>query len=54
MQGIAADANMTPAGGGGINKQLQAPADNMSAPNPNENALVRRAREQAANASRPS
>lgn len=52
MQGVMADAGAAPMGGG-ISKQLQAPADNMSAPNPNENALVSRARERAANASRP-
>lgn len=55
MQGIAVDMGAgVQAGGGGISKQLQAPADNVSAPNPNENALVRRARERAANATRPS
>ena len=32
---------------------VTAPADNMSAPNPNENALVRNARERSAQASRP-
>lgn len=53
MQGISMDMGAMPTGGGGISKQLQAPADNMSAPNPNENALVSRARERAANASRP-
>ena len=56
MQGIMTDIN---AGGnlqqgGGTEKKLQAPADNMSAPNPNENALVARAKERSANASRPS
>ena len=54
MQSVMMDAGALPAGGGGISKQLQAPADNMSAPNPNENTLVSRARERAANASRPS
>lgn len=55
MQGIAADmGGAIPAGGGGIRPQLEAPADNTSAPNPNENALVKRARERAANATRPS
>ena len=54
MQGVSMDIGGVPAAaGGGINPQLRAPADNMSAPNPNENALVRRARERAANASRP-
>jgi hypothetical protein len=53
VQGIAGDMGMAPAGGG-INPQLAAPADEMSAPNPNENALVRKAKERAANASRPS
>ena len=53
LQGIAADIGAAPMQGGGkISKQLQAPADNMSAPNPNENAIVRKARERAANASR--
>ena len=52
MQGVSVDMGAAPMGGG-ISKQLQAPADNMSAPNPNENALVSRARERAANASRP-
>lgn len=53
MQGLQTDAGMLPAGGGQISRQLQAPADNMSAPNPNENGIVRNARERAANASRP-
>jgi hypothetical protein len=53
MQGLQMDAGMLPAGGGQISRQLQAPADNMSAPNPNENGIVRNARERAANASRP-
>ena len=52
MQGVSIDMGAMPMDGG-ISKQLQAPADNMSAPNPNENALVSRARERAANASRP-
>ena len=57
LQGVATDAgavNMQQPAGGGISRQLQAPADNMSAPNPNENALVKNARERAANATRPS
>ena len=37
-----------------LNLQMSAPADNMSAPNPNENGIVRNARERAANATRPS
>ena len=54
LQGLAIDMGAMPAAGGGkISKQLQAPADNMSAPNPEENGLVRNARERAANASRP-
>ncbi len=53
IQGVSMDAGMTGAGGG-ESQALQAPADNMSAPNQNENSLVRRAREQAANSSRPS
>ena len=52
MQGLAGQAGLIPAGAE-INPQLQAPADNMSAPNPNENAIVRRARERSANATRP-
>ena len=52
MQQIGAEAEIMP-NGGGINPQLKAPADNISAPNPNENALVARAKERAANASRP-
>ena len=52
MQGVSMDLGAI-APGGGISKQLQAPADNTSAPNPNENTLVRKARERAANASRP-
>ena len=59
MQGVAQDMGMapTPETGGGEparNEQLMAPSDNMSAPNPNENKIVKRAQEQAANASRPS
>jgi len=56
LQGVAGDAGMTPVGGGsGQGMQaLQAPADNMSAPNPDENSLVKNARERAANATRPS
>ena len=54
LQGVAMDAGAVPAEGGGIPRTLQAPADNMSAPNPNENAIVSKARERAANASRPS
>lgn len=53
MQGLAMDMGAMPVKGGKISKQLQAPADNMSAPNPEENGLVRNARERAANASRP-
>lgn len=55
MQGIAEDmgGGVQQPGGGKINPQLKAPADNMSAPNPNENAIVSRARERAANATRP-
>ena len=54
MQGILTDINSGGnLGGGGISPQLKAPADNMSAPNPNENAIVSRAKERAANASRP-
>ena len=53
MNGMAMDMGAAPVGGGAINPQLRAPADNMSAPNPNENGLVRNARERAANASRP-
>ena len=51
MQGMMAGANgggTAMPQGGEINPQLQAPADNMSAPNPNENAIVSRARERAA------
>lgn len=54
MQGIMAEQGMMPAGGGSQNPQISAPADNMSAPNPNENGIVRNARERAANATRPS
>ena len=53
MQGVSMDLGAIAPGGGGISKQLQAPADNVSAPNPNENTLVKNARERAANASRP-
>ena len=53
MQGLAADMGTMPVKGGKISKQLRAPDDNMSAPNPEENGLVRNARERAANASRP-
>lgn len=53
MMGLATDMGAMPMGGGKISKQLQAPVDNMSAPNPEENGLVRNARERAANASRP-
>lgn len=53
MQGIAADMGGGVPAGGGISRQLEAPADNMSAPNPDENTLVKRARERAANATRP-
>lgn len=52
LQEMGAEQGLMPAGGG-IRQQLQAPADNMSAPNPNENGIVRNARERAANASRP-
>lgn len=65
LQGISADMGIgLPAGGGtaggmggmnsGAGNGITAPADNMSAPNPNENGIVRNAREWAANASRPS
>ena len=53
MQGVATDAGMVPTGGA-VNPKMEAPADNMSAPNPNENALVRKAKERAANATRVS
>ncbi len=53
MLGLAADMGAMPVKGRGISKQLRAPDDNMSAPNPEENGLVRNARERAANASRP-
>ena len=55
LQGVAGDAGVMPAGGGGgsMSASLVAPADNMSAPNPNENGIVKSAKEQAANASRP-
>ena len=53
MQGLAVDMGAMPVKGGKISKQLRAPDDNMSAPNPEENGLVRNARERAANASRP-
>jgi hypothetical protein len=52
MSSMAIDFGTVPAGGG-ISKQLKAPADNMSAPNPNENAIVSRAKDRAANAARP-
>jgi hypothetical protein len=52
LQEMGAEQGLMHAGGG-IRQQLQAPADNMSAPNPNENGIVRNARERAANASRP-
>ena len=53
LQGLAAEAGAAPiAGGGGGNPNLTAPADNMSAANPDENAIVRKARERSANASR--
>jgi len=53
MQGMSAEMGMPMPQGAEINPQLRAPADNMSAPNPNENAIVARAKERAANASRP-
>ena len=54
MQGVSAEVGMMPVGGGAEeNPQLRAPADNMSAPNPNENGIVRSAKERAANATRP-
>ena len=53
LQGATGQQMAIPAGGG-INPQLEAPADNMSAPNPDENASVKRAKERAANATRPS
>jgi hypothetical protein len=52
MGSMAVDFGTAPVGGG-ISKQLEAPADNMSAPNPNENAIVSRAKDRAANATRP-
>ena len=54
MQGVAMDAGMAMQGGGAPIQGMEAPADNMSAPNPDENALVKRSRERAANATRPS
>ena len=54
LQSVAAEAGANIGGGGGGGASMQAPADNMSAPNPNENALVKRSRERAANATRPS
>ena len=55
LQGIAAEQGMMPAGGGAEAPKagITAPADNTSAPNPNENGIVRKAREQAESASRP-
>ena len=53
LQGATGQQTAIPAGGG-INPNLEAPADNMSAPNPDENAIVKRAKERAANATRPS
>ena len=55
LQGVAVDAGaIAPTQEGkGISRQLQAPADNMSAPNPDENAIVRNAKARAAQASRP-
>ena len=51
LQSVNADMGMGETGG--VSRQLHAPADNMSAPNPNENGIVRNARERAANAARP-
>lgn len=54
LQGVAVDISAGGAGmGAPISKQLQAPADNTSAPNPNENGNVRRARQNSENATRP-
>jgi hypothetical protein len=54
LQSVAIDVGGAVPEGGEISKQLKAPADNASAPNPEENPIVRRARENSANASRPS
>lgn len=57
LQGVMADSGMAlPAGGGaeGQSDLTSAPGDNTEAPNPNENQIVQRARERAANATRPS
>ena len=54
LQSVAADAGGLPAGGGAPSMPaISAPADNMSAENPNENAIVRKAKERAAAATRP-
>ena len=60
LQGIQNQAGKAPQpmGGGqqkpGRSDSVTAPADNTSAPNPNENQLVRRARERSEEATRPS
>ena len=54
LQGVNADMGMAPVGNPEISRQLEAPADNMSAPNQNENRIVKNAKERAANATRPS
>ena len=58
LTGMAADAGVAPAGGeqkNGVVGNLRTPGSEMEAPRQaNENAIVRNARERAANASRPS
>ena len=52
LQSVAVDiGSATP--GTDISRQMEAPADEQSAPNPNENRIVQRARERSASASRP-
>jgi hypothetical protein len=54
LQGVMANSGMAAAGGGLSENALTAvPGDNTEAKNPNENKIVQRARERAANASRP-
>ena len=55
LQGIMADSGMAPPveAGGGNSAELTAPPDNTQEANPGENKLVAKARERAANASRP-
>lgn len=53
LQSVAIDIGQAPAEGGGMSPTVKAPADNSSAPNPNENGIVRRARENAENSTRP-